>query len=46
MDLKKAEIKLLNYIRELEYGEFVVKVRNGLPVMIERPKKNVDLTTE
>ena len=41
--LHEKEKKLLEFIRELQYGEVTIKVQDGLPVMIERAKEKVKL---
>ena len=41
--LHEKEKKLLEFIRELQYGEVTIKVQDGLPVMIERVKEKVKL---
>lgn len=43
-EFKPEEKKLLDYIRELEWGEITVIVKAGKPVMITHPLKNVKLT--
>lgn len=37
------DIKLIEYIRKLQFGELVIKVQDGLPVMVERAKEKVKL---
>jgi hypothetical protein len=37
-------VKLLNYLKELMWGEVTVEVKNGRPVMIRHPVKEVKLT--
>lgn len=39
----EKERRLLKYIRELQFGELVIKVQDGLPVFIERAKEKVKL---
>ena len=34
--LHEKELKLLKFIRRLGYGEVVIKVQDGVPVMIEK----------
>lgn len=41
--LHEKEEKLIEFIRELKFGELVIKVQDGLPVMIERAKEKVKL---
>ena len=41
--LHEKEQKLIEFIRELQYGEVTIKVQDGLPVMIERVKEKVKL---
>ena len=36
--------RLLDYLRELAWGEAVVVVKNGLPVMVKRERKDIKLT--
>lgn len=42
--LTKEEQRLLDYIRSLEFGEAVVVVKAGLPVMIKQERKDIKLT--
>ena len=42
--LTQAEKRLLNYIRDLNFGEFVIKVQDSQPIRIEKCKKSIDLT--
>jgi hypothetical protein len=37
------DIKLIEYIRKLQFGELVIKVQDGLPVMVERAKEKIKL---
>lgn len=39
----EKERKLIEYIRELQFGEVTIKVQDGLPVMVERAKERVKL---
>lgn len=41
--LHEKEKRLLEFIRQLGYGELVIKVQDGLPVMIERATEKVKL---
>ncbi len=41
--LHEKEQKLIEYIRELQYGEVTIKVQDGLPVMIEKATEKVKL---
>ena len=41
--LHEKEKKLLEFIRELQYGEVTIKVQDGLPVLIEESIKKVKL---
>jgi hypothetical protein len=41
--LREKEKKLIEFIRELEFGEVTIKVQDGLPVMVERAKEKVKL---
>ncbi len=41
--IHEKEKKLLEYIRELQFGELMIKVQDGLPVMIEKAKEKVKL---
>ena len=41
--LNTKEERLLEFIRELKFGELVIKVQDGLPVMIERATEKVKL---
>ena len=42
-EITKAEQALLDYCRELEWGRFDVEVKNGQPVFIRHPIKDVKL---
>ena len=41
--LHEKERRLLEFIRQLGHGELVIKVQDGLPVMIERATEKVKL---
>ncbi len=41
--LHEKEKRLLEFIRRLGYGELVIKVQDGLPVMIEKTTEKVKL---
>jgi len=41
--LHEKEKKLLEFIRELQFGEVTIKVQDGLPVLIEESIKKVKL---
>lgn len=41
--LDDKERRLLEFIRQLGYGEVVIKVQDGLPVMVERATEKVKL---
>jgi len=41
--LHERELKLLEFIRRLGYGEITIKVQDGLPVMIEKTTEKVKL---
>ena len=41
--LHEKEQKLLEFIRELGFGEVTIKVQDGLPVLIEESIKKVKL---
>lgn len=41
--IHEKEKKLIEFIRQLRYGELTIKVQDGLPVMIERTKEKVKL---
>jgi len=41
--LHEKELKLLEFIRKLKYGELVIKVQDGLPVMVERATEKMKL---
>lgn len=42
-ELHEKEKRLLEFIRQLRYGEIVIKVQDGLPVMVERATEKVKL---
>jgi len=41
--VSSAEKTLIEFCRGLEWGEVTVKVKNGQPVMLTSPLKNVKL---
>jgi len=41
--LDEKEKRLLEFIRKLSYGELIIKVQDGLPVLIERATEKVKL---
>jgi len=41
--IHEKEKKLIEFIRELGFGELVIKVQDGLPVMVERAKEKIKL---
>lgn len=41
--LDDKEKRLLEFIRQLKYGEITIKVQDGLPVLIERATERVKL---
>jgi hypothetical protein len=41
--LHERELKLLEFIRRLGYGEITIKVQDGLPVMVEKAMEKVKL---
>jgi len=41
--LDDKEKRLIEFIRRLGYGEIVIKVQDGLPVLIERATERVKL---
>jgi len=41
--IHEKEKKLIDFIRELRYGELTIKVQDGLPVMIEKVTEKVKL---
>lgn len=42
-ELHEKERRLLEFIRRLGYGEVLIKVQDGLPVMIEKATEKVKL---
>lgn len=42
-ELHEKERRLLEFIRQLGYGEILIKVADGLPQMIERTTEKVKL---
>ena len=42
-ELHEKEKRLLEFIRQLGHGEIVIKVQDGLPVLIEKGIKKVKL---
>jgi hypothetical protein len=42
-EINEKEKKLIEFIRQLGYGEVVIKVQDGLPVMIEKAMEKVKL---
>lgn len=43
VDLTKEEARLIEELREMKWGEAIVKMKNGKPVML-RAAKDVKLT--
>ena len=43
IQLHEKEKRLIEFIRRLKYGEVVIKVQDGLPVLIERATEKVKL---
>lgn len=41
--LREKEKRLIEFIRQLGYGEIVIKVQDGLPVMVEKATEKVRL---
>jgi len=41
--IHEKDLKLIEYMRELKFGEITIKVQDGLPVMVERAKEKVKL---
>ena len=41
--INEKEENLIKFIRQLGYGEVVIKVQDGLPVMIEKAMEKVKL---
>lgn len=41
--LHEKEKKLLKLIRDLKFGELVIKVQDGLPMMVEKATEKVKL---
>ena len=41
--LHEKECRLLEFLRKLQFGEVVIKVQDGLPVMVERATEKVRL---
>ena len=42
-ELHEKERRLIEFIRELRFGEVVIKVQDGLPVMVEKATERVKL---
>ncbi len=42
--LSDAELKLIELIRELKWGEVTVIMKNGVPVMAQKVRMDVKLT--
>ncbi len=41
--LHDKEKRLIDFIRRLKYGEVIIKVQDGLPVMVEKATEKVKL---
>lgn len=41
--LHEKERRLLEFLRELRFGEVTIKVQDGLPIMIEKATEKVKL---
>lgn len=44
VSLSPQQRKLLDYLFDLSWGEVLVVVKNGLPVMVKRERKDIKLT--
>jgi hypothetical protein len=44
MELKPEEIRLIKYIRNLQWGKVEVEIKAGKPVMLHNIKEDVKLT--
>jgi len=44
VELHPAERRLIQYLRELQFGEVNLKVQDGLPVIAERVREKVKFT--
>lgn len=42
-ELSEKERNLIEFIRGLKYGELIIKVQDGLPVMIEQVTSKIKL---
>ena len=40
------EVKLINFLRGMGYGELTIKVKDGLPVMGHHPVEDIKFTTD
>lgn len=43
-ELTAEEAKLVSFVRNLKWGEFICKVKNGSPVMVSQAIRDVKLT--
>lgn len=41
--LNQKEQKLVEFIRELKYGEITIRVQDGLPMLIEKATEKIKL---
>lgn len=41
--LKKPEIRLIYYIREIKYGSCEIFIQDGIPIRIEKAKQSIKL---
>ena len=42
-EINEKEKRLIEFIRQLGYGEVTIKVQDGLPIMIEKAMEKVKL---
>ena len=43
IDVNAAEMKVLELMREIEFGQIVVTVKRGVPVHVDEVRKGVNL---
>ena len=44
VDINRAELKLIEYLRKLQWGSVEITVQNGLPVIVKAAVQTTKLT--
>ena len=43
IEINAAEEKILEMIRELDFGQMLITIKNGTPIRVEEIRKSIDL---